>query len=217
MIDWNALYKVSLGLYVLGTNDKQRFVGSVIDAVMVAANQPCSLIISCHNASFTKKCLEENGEFSLSVLPFNIEPTIIANFGFQSSENINKWENVNYKVVDGLPFLENATAIIKAKVIQKYILQSNTIFIAEVIFAQNNSSERPLLYEDYRSNLREKVIQSFQKNFEEKKMENEKEKKWVCTVCNYVYDGEVEFEKLNDDYICPICGVDKSYFELKEV
>ena len=217
MIDWNALYKVSLGLYVLGTNDKQRFVGSVVDAVMVAANQPCSLIISCHNSSFTKKCVEENGEFSLSVLPKNIDPIVIANFGFQSSKDVDKWKNVSHKVIDGLPFLENATAVIRAKVMQKYVLHSNTIFIAEVIFAHNNSSEQSLLYEDYRNKLREKVIQSFQKNFEEKKMENEKEKKWVCTVCNYVYDGEVEFEKLDDDYICPICGVDKSYFELKEV
>lgn len=42
-------------------------------------------------------------------------------------------------------------------------------------------------------------------------------KKWVCCVCNYVYDGEIEFEKLDDDYVCPICGVDKSFFELRDV
>lgn len=219
MIDWNALYKISLGLYVLGTRDKERFAGSIVDAVMVAANQPCSVIVSCHNGSHTKKCLEKYGEFSLSVLPQNIDPAVIANFGFQSGRDVEKWKNVDYREIDGLPFLDNATAFIKAKVTKKYVLESNTVFIAEVSFAMNNVSEKPLLYEDYRNNLREKVIQSFQKNFEEKKMENEKikEKKWVCTVCNYVYEGEIEFEKLDDDYICPICGVDKSYFELKEV
>lgn len=42
-------------------------------------------------------------------------------------------------------------------------------------------------------------------------------KKWVCCVCNYVYDGDIDFEKLGDDYVCPICGVDKSFFELKDI
>jgi len=40
--------------------------------------------------------------------------------------------------------------------------------------------------------------------------------KWVCTVCEWIYDEEVEgtpFEELPGDWICPSCGVDKSYFE----
>lgn len=39
-------------------------------------------------------------------------------------------------------------------------------------------------------------------------------KKYVCGVCGYVYDGEIPFEKLPDDYVCPICGEPKSAFEL---
>lgn len=47
---------------------------------------------------------------------------------------------------------------------------------------------------------------------EEKKM-SEEEKKHVCAVCNWEYDGsEGPFEDLPDDYVCPICGVDKSNF-----
>ncbi len=38
------------------------------------------------------------------------------------------------------------------------------------------------------------------------------EKKWVCTVCGYVYDGAVPFEELPDDYVCPLCGVGKEFF-----
>lgn len=41
-------------------------------------------------------------------------------------------------------------------------------------------------------------------------------KQWVCTVCNYVYDGETPFEELPDDYVCPVCGVDKSFFEQRD-
>ena len=48
--------------------------------------------------------------------------------------------------------------------------------------------------------------------------------KYVCTVCDYVYDPEVgdpdngiapgtAFEDLPDDWVCPDCGVDKEEFE----
>jgi rubredoxin len=49
-------------------------------------------------------------------------------------------------------------------------------------------------------------------------------KKYVCVVCGYVYDpkkgdpdSEIEpgtaFEDIPDDWVCPVCGADKSQFE----
>lgn len=48
--------------------------------------------------------------------------------------------------------------------------------------------------------------------------------KMRCTVCGYVYDPAVgdpdagiapgtSFDDLPDDWVCPECGVDKTYFE----
>ena len=41
-------------------------------------------------------------------------------------------------------------------------------------------------------------------------------KKFVCSVCGYVYDpaenGNVAFEDLPEDYTCPLCGVGKEDF-----
>lgn len=50
-------------------------------------------------------------------------------------------------------------------------------------------------------------------------------KKYVCTVCGYVYDpakGDPEagiaagtaFEDLPEDWVCPLCGVGKDDFEI---
>lgn len=47
--------------------------------------------------------------------------------------------------------------------------------------------------------------------------------KYVCEVCDWVYDPEVgdpdagiapgtAFEDLPDDYVCPVCGVGKDQF-----
>ncbi len=49
-------------------------------------------------------------------------------------------------------------------------------------------------------------------------------KKYVCTVCGYVYDEEkgepdkgikpgTKFEDLPEDFTCPECGVGKDMFE----
>ena len=51
--------------------------------------------------------------------------------------------------------------------------------------------------------------------------------KYVCTVCDYVYDPEVgdpdndiepgtAWGDLPDDWVCPECGVDKDEFEALE-
>ncbi len=48
--------------------------------------------------------------------------------------------------------------------------------------------------------------------------------KYVCQVCGYVYDpalGDPDggiapgtpFDNLPDDWVCPVCGADKSSFE----
>lgn len=48
--------------------------------------------------------------------------------------------------------------------------------------------------------------------------------KWLCLVCNYIYDekeGDPEhgispgtpFSELPDDWVCPLCGAPKSEFQ----
>jgi len=39
-------------------------------------------------------------------------------------------------------------------------------------------------------------------------------RKNVCIICGYVYDGALLFDELPDDYVCPICGVEKNKFEV---
>ena len=220
-MDENALFKLTHGLYVVGSVDvNNRFVGSLVDAVMQVAHNPFVLALSCMNNSYTKHCIEASNSFSLSVLGKDIDPSIISNFGFCSSRTVNKWENVKYYIKDGLPYLQNNLADIKCKVIQKIVFESNTMFLAEVEDCNNNQDSIPLTYYDYRTYFKNDVLQALQKTTERKEPMSEDKtateaKKWVCTVCDYVYDGDTPFEQLPDDYVCPLCGVDKTFFELQ--
>lgn len=245
-MDYDALYKLTHGLYVLGARDGIKFAGSIVDAVMQVANKPWVIAVSCTNTSYTKECIDKDKEFSLSVLSKKVNPFIIANFGFQSSRNVNKWEKIDYCVLDGLPYLKENLATLRCKVIQEVIFESNTLFIAEVKDCINNQNEEALTYNDYRSHFKNEVIKSFEEmkkgnipdDVKPKQEAEAKEasmiegvpattdaaavsqaadaqKHWVCSVCDYVYDGEIPFEDLPADWACPVCGVDKSFFVLK--
>lgn len=56
------------------------------------------------------------------------------------------------------------------------------------------------------------------------KIRRNKMEKWKCEICGYVYDPEAgdpdgnvppgtPFEKLPDEWVCPICGATKDQFE----
>jgi rubredoxin len=45
-------------------------------------------------------------------------------------------------------------------------------------------------------------------------MPDNQKQHWVCQVCGYVYDGDIPFEDLPDDWLCPLCGVGKDQFAL---
>lgn len=210
----DAMYQLTHGLYVLGAKDGERFVGSIVDAVMQVANKPVAIALSCTNTSYTKTCIDKSGEFSLSVLCKDVNPFVVANFGFQSSKNVNKWDNVPYLEADGLPYLKDNLAIFRCKVLHLFPMESNTLYVAEVVAAETSRQAEPLTYLDYRSYFKNDVIHSFQQYNEQQKGKTmADEKKWVCTVCGYVYDGEIPFEELPDDYVCPLCGVGKEFFE----
>jgi rubredoxin len=57
-----------------------------------------------------------------------------------------------------------------------------------------------------------------------KDKETKKMAKYKCTVCGYIYDPEkgdpdsgikpgTSFEKIPEDWVCPVCGVSKDQFE----
>lgn len=154
----DALYNLTHGVYVLGADDNGRPVGSTVDAVMQAANKPVVLALSCHNGSYTKSCIEQNGRFSLSVLSRQVDPFVVANFGFQTSRTVNKWEEVPHFIEDGLPYLQKALAVMTCRVLEKQVFESNTLFTAEVTDCRNIEDGEPLTYYDYRSAFKNEVL-----------------------------------------------------------
>ncbi len=228
----NALFAITNGLYVLSAKDGAGFAGSLVDAVSQVAVTPYLVMVSCMNTSRTKECIEASGEFGISVLPKDIDPFVIANFGYQSSRDVQKWNNVAKVEIDGLPYVPEALAKIRARVVNKLVYASNTVFIAEVVDAFDSRPGEPLTYKCYRDGFKEQVAVAFNaykagrsagqaacaavaKTAPSAAAGQPAAKRWTCTLCGYVYEGDIPFEELPDDWRCPLCGVGKEMFELQ--
>lgn len=233
----DVLFKITNGLYVISAVHKDKpgtYAGSLVDAVTQININPNLLILSCMNNSYTRECIEQSGKFGISILPHDIAPYIVGNFGFQTSRDTDKWTNIPHSEKDGLPYLNGSLGKIAAKVINTLHFSCNTLFIAEITDAFDLRNAEALTYQDYRGGYKNLAMEAFAAHKEgtlpDKLSDNlaqeaaapapqipedADQKHWVCTVCGYVYDGEIPFEDLPDDWLCPLCGVGKEYFVLQ--
>lgn len=223
-----ALFKLTYGLYVVGVKNGEKLGGCIVDAVMQVSLNPDMLVLCCHKGTWTRECIEQTKEFTLSVLQADADPFVIGNFGFQSSRDVDKWSRVRYKTVHELPILEQNAAYLYCKVTETKELSSHMMFFCEVVDGEDGEG-KALSYSDYQDSWKPRVMEAFkaghsliQKEPAESagqntnKGEKKMAEKWVCEVCGYEYDGETPFEELPDDYVCPLCGVGKDQFQKVE-
>ena len=205
-IDENALFNITLGLYVVGSYEKKtgREVGCIADAVMQVSANPMRIAVSLESNIYTTKCVKEVGELSLSVLPKNTSAELISEFGFKSSENTDKWNIAPFYKDGKLPLLKDCIAVITCKVVDEIDIGDHIIFVCEVKTAKVVKGCEPLTYAEYRKSMRKASSK-----------EKGSGKRWVCSVCCYEYDGDIPFEELPDDWKCPCCQMGKEYFQLQ--
>ena len=199
-MDLKALFKISHGVYVTGAKDeKGRLIGSCVDSVMVIEVSPTQILVSMGKSSYTAQNVLKTKHMTLSVLPADAPDNLIQNFGMQSSKDSDKWSQSSYELVSDLPVLKEAVAAMDLKVSGIQETATHFVLLCDVIDAWPGTMKDPLIYQEYQNRKRK----------DEKMSET---KKWVCSVCGYIYDGEVPFEELPEDWVCPLCGEGKSAF-----
>ena len=197
-MDLQALFKISHGVYLTGTQDEQgRLIGSCIDSVMVVEADPQQVIVSMNNASYTMENVLKSGELTLSILPADTPDNMIELFGMHTSRDTDKWGPTEHILYHNLPVYKNAVAYMYLKVKETLQTSGHHVFLCDVVDGQAGTMASPLLYADYQAR---KASQSAQP------------KHWRCSICGYIYDGEIPFEELPDDWVCPLCNQGKSVF-----
>lgn len=233
-----AFFKLSYGLYIVGTKSGGKLNAYIANTVFQVTAEPAQLAISCSKDNHSEKMIDESGAFSVSVLKKDAGQNIIDTLGYKSGDQTNKLDGIHFEEGQtGSPIiLDGCLAWFDCKVVQKIDVGTHILFIAEVIdskLLEAEASKEPLTYAYYREN-RNRVAPKNAPTYVDKSKLSEPKKeaapsvdklsqKWECTVCGHIYDpveGDPDagiapgtpFEDIPDDWACPICGAEKADF-----
>jgi flavin reductase (DIM6/NTAB) family NADH-FMN oxidoreductase RutF/rubredoxin len=207
MIEKEAMYKISYGLFVLTTTDGEKQNGCIVNTVSMITENPKRIVVFVNKANYTEELLRKTGIFNVSILTEKTPFDIFRQFGFVSGRDVDKFADKEYpKTENGLNYVaEYANAVLSAKVIDYYDYDTHTLFVAEVTEAKMLSSDKSVTYEYYQNNIKPKPAASAPASESTEK----KPKAWVCKICGYTH----EEEELPPDFICPWCKHPAEDFE----
>ena len=195
----NPMNNLSYGLFVLTARDGLKDNGCIINTAMQVTTSPNCIMIAVNKNNYTHDMIKKTGAFNLSVLSEKAKFDTFKNFGFQSGRDVEKLVGIEFsRAANGIAYLLNETnAYISGKVISETDFPTHTVFFAEVTQALVLSQEPSVTYSYYHKNIKPAP------------QNTEKKKGFICTVCGYIYEGDV----LPEDFICPFCKHPASDFK----
>lgn len=213
-MDINVFRSMSYGVYIVSAMDGERPTGCVANSIMQITVSPATVAVSMNHDNYTNGCIEKSGKFAFSILAEDSDAGLIGNFGFQSGKDVDKFEHVDYEMIQGVPVIKHTCGYVVCKVINKMETATHTVFLGEVIDgAVYDKAAEAMTYAYYHKVVRGKSPKNAPTYLpDEKEAETEavgKKIKYVCEVCGYVYEGD----PLPGDYKCPICGVGPDKFK----
>ncbi len=211
-IDNKALYNLSYGLFVLSAKGGKEN-GCIINTGMQVTSNPLKISICINKSNYTLDMIIQSGKFNISVLSKDATFDIFKHFGFQTGKKVNKLPAFNTAYAsNGVPYIKDGANAYFSADVDKYVdLGTHVLIIASVTESKVLSNTPSLTYEYYQNNVKPKPKAVSDKP-------NAK-KVWVCKICGYTYDDNVEkvpFEDLPDTWVCPLCKHPKSDFELQK-
>lgn len=205
-MDKNVIRSLSYGMYIIGAKDNKN-VGCVVNTVVQITSNPITIAVSINHDNYTNEVIKKTNKFSISILDENINPEIIGTFGYKSSREIDKYENINYDTFEDLPIIKDTCGNMICEVTNTVETSTHTIFLAKVINMINYQEKVPMTYKYYHEVLKGKSPKNAP-TFVNEEIKTNKKTIWKCSVCGY----EVEMDELPKDFKCPICGVEASKF-----
>ena len=221
-----ALFKLGYGLYVVTSRKGERLNGQIANTVFQITSEPPTVAVSINKKNLTWEYIKESRVFAVSVLCQDTPLSFIGQFGFKSGRDIDKLAGINHKLgqTRAPVVLDNVTSYLEAKVTKEMDVGTHTIFVGEIVDGDVINEKPCMTYDYYHQVKRGTTPKTAPSYVEEKKEEAPKMSKYKCSVCGWIYDpaaGDPDggiapgtpFEKIPDNWQCPMCGAAKSEFE----
>lgn len=197
-MDLKALFQITYGMYLLTAHKDGKDNGCIINTCMQVANDPERIAISVLKSNLTCQMVADSGRFALSTISTEGDFALFQRFGMRSGRETDKFADFPHirRGNEGLLHLSKySNMYLEGKVIQSIDLGTHLLFLGEVVEAELLSEEIPCSYAYYQKVLKPQPVKTEQK-------------KWVCDICGYVYEGDT----LPEDFICPWCNHGASDF-----
>ena len=220
-MDIKVLNDLSYGMYIIATNYNNRNVGCFVNTVnQITAENPI-ISISVNKNNYTNEALRNNKRFSVSILSEKTDSKVIGKFGFFTSKEIDKFEDIAHEFINDIPVVtEDICSYLICEVINIIDVETHDIFLARVIDTDKKQDYIPMTYAYYHNVIKGKAPKTAPTYIEESvNKEVNGMAKYKCKICGHIYDENVEgvkFEDLPEDWVCPLCKVPKSMFEKVE-
>ena len=201
-VDGDVFTKFSYGVEVLTTRVDGKDYGCIINtAGQVAAGEPKKLTISVIKKNNTCDMVMKAGKFNISILSQEAPYKLFQRFGFQSGRDVDKFAGLDHeeRMSNGIRYLPQYTnAVLSCQVIDVRDLDTQMLFIANVVEAKVLSSEPSCTYAYYHAHIKPK-----------KNPAPDRGEGYVCRVCGYFHEGS----ELPEDFICPLCKHGREDFD----
>ena len=201
-VDNDVFKRFSYGVEVLTTRVDGKDYGCIINtAGQVASCDPKKITISVIKKNNTCDMVAKAGKFNISILTQDAPYKLFQRFGFQSGRDVDKFADVSYteRMANGIRYIpEYTNAVLSCEVIDVKDMETQVLYIANVVEAKVLSSAPSCTYAYYHAHIKPK-----------KNPAPERGEGYVCKVCGYFHEGS----ELPDDFVCPLCKHGKDDFE----
>lgn len=207
----NALQKITYGLYVVGCYADGRPVGCIINTCFQVTSENPVLAISLNKNNFTLEAIKKNPRLCLSIIAEDTDPSIIGKFGFYSGRDTDKYSDFGYTDLDGTPAVNGrfcGRLILDAF---NFVDCGTHMLVLGRLVTSHNGEGRPMTYAYYHEVIKgsaPKNAPTYQKETIQETPQKSS-RTYKCDICGYTVESA---DGLPDDYVCPICGADRSHF-----
>lgn len=213
-MDQSVLWEISYGLYAVGVMDGERPTGCIVNTVFQVTGEPAQIGVSLNKQNYTTGLIEKNGAFSVSILSEAARPQVISALGFSSGSKVDKFSRVEHSLLGGLPIVsEGCAGYLLCRMVKEADLGSHMVIFAEVVDTARGDGAPPMTYQYYHEKIKgraPKNAPTYQAKPAAPAAPAAGGPRYRCTVCGYIYEGELEKEP--DSFRCPVCGAEKDKF-----
>lgn len=213
-MDNKVFQNLTYGMYIISTKFEGEKVGCIVNTVTQITSQNPIISVSINKENYTNKVIKKSNKFAVSILSEQTNNNVISKFGFSSSENVDKFEEFNYEIIEEIPIIkENICGYLICEVIQIIDNETHDVFFARVIDTKKEKDYKSMTYSYYHEVIKGSAPPKAptyikeDKNVMEINTTIETEEIYVCTVCGYIHKGP-----LPKIFKCPECGADRSKF-----